>query len=92
MTWWSGDNSTIRMSCPACGAFSLTLTLAKPDNAIKALSCDTCNLSGYEQVQAAMDSWADRTAAAEAKDQAAHAQAAAEALPEHHANRRRKVA
>lgn len=50
--WWSGDNSVVRLSCPACGGFSLDLRRDQAGG-IKALSCNACSLNGFAATQRA---------------------------------------
>jgi hypothetical protein len=72
--WWDMDGSAVKMSCPACGGFSLLLTRTLPEGTVKTLACEACGISGVEAVQASFNSWTAR----QARAAAAHQNAAAE--------------
>lgn len=73
--WWGPGTDLVRMSCPACGHFSL---YADRSNGKPKIECRECSLSGVKAVQAALDAWGAQHEAALAADAAAHEEALAE--------------
>lgn len=74
--WWSADQSLVRMSCPACGNFSLFLDRS---NGKPKIDCRTCHLSGIATVQDAFTAYETnrrRTSREEAAIQAKLAESA----------------
>lgn len=54
MAWWDPFNTLLRMSCPACGTFSLFFDRTGPT---PKFHCHTCGVQGVSVLQRYFDLW-----------------------------------
>lgn len=60
MAWWGPGSELVRMSCPACGHFSLYFDRS---NCKPKLSCTECGINGIPAVIEAFARWRQEVAA-----------------------------